>query len=66
MSVKIVGKKIEFSGKELDVLQTIMTYLENKDDWRDNERNNLLEAHVLFHKTEIDFNVIKSIYNKVF
>ncbi|MDR1364772.1 MAG: hypothetical protein LBJ32_03990 [Oscillospiraceae bacterium] len=65
-------KEVKFTQEELEIMRTIMGYISDKSFY-DFERNknfeiesNIIKCEVLFNEEEIDLNLFKKIYNKLF
>jgi hypothetical protein len=59
-------KTIEFTRREISLLQSFLTHLESKHDWVQVRDTDLFKCEVLLYKEELDFDIINGISKKLY
>lgn len=63
---KMQNKKLELTQEELNLLQTILCFMKDKEDWIYSERTGLLTAKVLLNPDENVSRIVNSIFEKTY
>jgi hypothetical protein len=59
-------KEIKFTDEELNMLQNVFPYLEDKCDWERVRDTHLFKCRVLLDEEKLNFDIISSIIEKLY
>jgi hypothetical protein len=60
-------EKIELTHEELDILQTIMSFINTHEAWYpSHNRDTLMKCEILLNKEELNFDLLKNVESKLY